>query len=145
MKEVIHFQQLCIYHGKLPKTELILGIHWILAEYLITSNETHVDVAVSSVIPAGMYLVVPFSRRRLEFGHLCTCNQLATNFIFKKGLGNGAHRSTTGYGCSGWVCSLFWSLTCSPGTLILIVVGKLLCVPVAPRLLLEGVSHWRTS
>lgn len=61
MKEVIHFQQLCIYRGNLPKTELILGIHWILAEYLITSNETHVVVAVSSVIPAAIYLMAPFS------------------------------------------------------------------------------------
>lgn len=100
MKEVIHFQQLCIYSGKLPKTELILGIHWILAEYLITSNETHVVVAVSSAIPAGMYLV-PFSKRGLVFQHLCTGNQLARNFIFKKGLRNAAHRNTTGCGCSG--------------------------------------------
>lgn len=141
MKEVIHFQQLCIYHGKLPKTELILGIHWILAEYLITSNETHVVVAVSSVIPAGMYLVVPFSKRRLVLEHLCTGNQLARNFIFKKGLRNAAHRSTMGYGCSGWAHSLFWSPTCSPGTLILIIVGKLLWVPVCPQLLKKGVSH----
>ena len=56
MKEVIHFQQLCIYQRKLPKTELILGIHWILTEYLITSNETQAVVAVSSVIPASMYI-----------------------------------------------------------------------------------------
>jgi len=47
MKEVIHFQQLCMYRGKLPKTELILGIPWILAEYLITPNETQAVVAVS--------------------------------------------------------------------------------------------------
>lgn len=55
MKEVIHFQQLCIYRGKLPKTEVILGIHWILTEYLITSNETQAVVAVLCVIPASMY------------------------------------------------------------------------------------------
>lgn len=96
MKEVIYFQQLCIYRGKLPKTELILGIHWILAEYLITSNETH----VVSVILAGMYLVVLFSKRRLMFEHLCTGHQLARDFIFKKGLRNAAHRSSTGCGCS---------------------------------------------
>lgn len=56
MKEVIHFQQLCTYQGKLPKTELISGIHGILTEYLITSNETHAVVAVSSAIPANMYV-----------------------------------------------------------------------------------------
>lgn len=49
MKEVIHFQQLCIYRGKLPKAELIFGIHRILTEYLITSNETQAAVAVPPV------------------------------------------------------------------------------------------------
>lgn len=57
MKEVIHSQQLCIYWEKLPKTELILGIHWILTEYLIISNETQTAVAVWSVIPASMYIL----------------------------------------------------------------------------------------